>query len=72
MINCFTEVDNAKENGTMNDGVNIGNKLCNSIYTTLSDKSPAILIQTIEENVTVQINNSNEKINETKEVNINK
>lgn len=67
MIKCFTEVDNAKESGTMNDGVNIGNKLCNSIYTTLSDKSPAILIQTIEENVTVQINNSNEIINETKE-----
>lgn len=67
MIKCFTEVDDAKESGTMNDGVNIGNKLCNSIYTTLSDKSPAILMQTIEENVTFQIINSNEKMNETKE-----
>lgn len=51
----------------MTEGVNIGNNLCNSIYTTLNDKSPDILIQTIEENVTAQINNSNDKINETKE-----
>lgn len=72
MIKCFTEVDDAKECGTMKDSVNIGKKLCNSIYTTLSDKSSAILIQTIEENLTVQINNSNDLMNETKEVTKNK
>lgn len=56
----------------MKDSVNIGKQLCNSIYTTLNDKSPATLIKTIEDNLTVQINNSNEIINETKAVSINK
>lgn len=62
MILCCTEVDDAKQAGVMNDGVNIGKKLCNAIYSTIRDKSPAVLLQTVEDNLTFNINRSNETI----------
>lgn len=64
MIVCCTEVDDAKQAGVMNDGVNIGKKLCNAIYSTICDKSPAVLLQTVEDNLTFNINRSNETIME--------
>lgn len=68
MIKCLTEVDNAKQSGIMNDNINIGKKLCNDIYTTIKNKSPIILIQTIEENLLDHINKSNSFITEEKEI----
>lgn len=68
MIKCLTEVDNAKQSGIMNDNVNVGKKLCNDIYTTIKNKSPTILIQTIEENLIDHINKSNSIITEEKEI----
>lgn len=67
MIICCTEVDDAKQSGVMNDSVNIGKKLCNAIYSTICDKSPAVLLQTVEENLTFNINRSKEIIIEDKE-----
>lgn len=67
MIVCCTEVDDAKQSGVMNDSVNIGKKLCNAIYTTICDKSPAILLQTVEENLMVNINKSKDAVIEAKE-----
>lgn len=64
MIICCTEVDDAKQAGVMNDGVNIGKKLCNAIYSTICNKSPAVLLQTVEDNLTFNINRSNETITE--------
>lgn len=48
MIKCYFEINNAKDSGIMNEEVNIGKKLCNALYTIIRDKSPAILLQTIE------------------------
>ncbi|XP_060857350.1 dynein heavy chain-like protein 2 [Metopolophium dirhodum] len=62
LIICCTEVDDAKQAGVMNDGVNIGKKLCNAIYSTTCDKSPAVLLQTVEENLKFNINKSNDTI----------
>ncbi|KAL5238224.1 hypothetical protein ACI65C_005634 [Semiaphis heraclei] len=67
LIICCSEVDDAKQLGVMNDSVNIGNKLCNAIYSTICDKSPAVLLQTVEENLTFNINRSKEAIIEAKE-----
>lgn len=67
LIICCTEVDDAKQSGVMNDSVNIGKKLCNAIYTTICDKSPAVLLQTVEENLMININKSNETLIESKE-----
>lgn len=67
MIICCTEVDDAKQSGVMNDSVNIGKKLCNAIYTTICDKSPAVLLQTVEENLMININKSKDTVIETKE-----
>lgn len=67
MIICCTEVDDAKQSGVMNDSVNIGQKLCNAIYSTICDKSPAVLLQTVEDNLKFNINRSNETIIEAKE-----
>jgi len=67
LIVCCTEVDDAKQSGVMNDSVNIGKKLCNAIYTTICDKSPAILLQTVEENLMVNINKSKDAVIEAKE-----
>lgn len=66
MIICCTEVDDAKQSDVMNDSVNIGKKLCNAIYSTICDKSPAVLLQTVEENLTFNINRSKETIIEGK------
>lgn len=67
MIICFAEVDDAKESGVMNESVNVGKNLCNAIYTAISDKSPAVLIQTVEENITKSINSIKEIILKSKE-----
>ncbi|XP_025207495.1 interaptin-like [Melanaphis sacchari] len=67
LIICCTEVDDAKQLGVMNDSVNIGKKLCNAIYTTISDKSPAVLLQTVEENLIININKSKDTVLEAKE-----
>ncbi|XP_022163307.1 uncharacterized protein LOC111028850 [Myzus persicae] len=67
LIICCTEVDDAKQSGVMNDSVNIGKKLCNAIYSTICDKSPAVLLQTVEDNLMFNINRSSETIMETKE-----
>jgi len=67
LIICCTEVDDAKQSGVMNDSVNIGQKLCNAIYSTICDKSPAVLLQTVEDNLKFNINRSNETIIEAKE-----
>lgn len=67
MIVCCTEVDDAKQSGVMNDSVNIGKKLCNAIYTTICDKSPAVLLQTVEENLMININKSKDIVIEAKE-----
>lgn len=40
----------------MNEELNIGKKLCNAIYTIIRDKSPAILLQTIEDVLMDNIN----------------
>lgn len=55
-------MDDAKQSGIMNDSVNVGKTLCNAIYSTICDKSPVILIQTIEENISNHTNNCNEMI----------
>ncbi|XP_026819663.1 uncharacterized protein LOC113558414 [Rhopalosiphum maidis] len=67
LIVCCTEVDDAKQSGIMNDSVNIGKKLCNAIYSTICDKSPAVLLQTVEENLTININKSKDTVKEDKE-----
>jgi len=67
LIKCLTEVDNAKQAGIMNDSICIGQKLCNDIYTAIIDKSPIILLQTIEENLIDHINKSKIIITKTKE-----
>lgn len=66
MIVCFTEVDNAKISGMMNQGVNIGKPLCNTIYKTIKDKSPAHLIETIETNIIDHLNKSCDILSKTK------
>lgn len=48
----------------MNDGLNIGQKLCNDIYKSIKDKSPKIYIQTIEENISNHLNKCNKVITE--------
>lgn len=67
MIQCFAEIDEAKQAGTMKDDINIGQNLCNVIYSTIRDKSPAILFQTIEENLMNQVKKCNDFIIEVKE-----
>ncbi|CAH1732833.1 unnamed protein product [Aphis gossypii] len=67
LIVCCTEVDDAKQSGVMNDSVNIGKKLCNAIYKTICDKSPAVLLQTVEENLMININKSKDTVIEAKE-----
>lgn len=67
MIQCFAEIDKAKQAGTMKNDVNIGQNLCNMIYSTICDKSPAILVQIIEENLLNQVKKCNDFIVEVKE-----
>lgn len=55
LIKCFIEVDNAKQFDKINDCINIGTNLCNALYTTISDKSPAVLLQNIEQNLMTHI-----------------
>lgn len=56
MIKCYYEINNAKDSGIMNEELNIGKKLCNAIYTIIRDKSPAILLQTVEDVLMDNIN----------------
>lgn len=57
-------MDDAKQSGTMNDSVNVGKQLCNALYSAIHDKSPSVLLKTIEGNLTNHIDRSNEIINE--------
>jgi hypothetical protein len=49
--------------GKMNDSVYLGKDLCNKFYETLREKSPAILIETIEENLKIHISESYKILN---------
>jgi len=66
LIVCFTEVDNSKTSGMMNQDVNVGKPLCNTIYKTIKDISPANLILTIECNIIDHINKSKDFLTGTK------
>lgn len=62
MIKCLINVDEMKQSGKIIESIKTGKKLRNFIFTLTRDKCPAILIQTIEDNLIKQINNSNEII----------
>lgn len=60
-------MDEVKQSGKMIENIKIGKNLSNFIFRSTSDKCPAILLQTIEENLMKHINDSNEII-ESKEI----
>ncbi|XP_050527573.1 repetitive organellar protein-like [Daktulosphaira vitifoliae] len=70
LIECLTQVDEAKQLGIMNESVGIGKNLCQALYATMRNKSPAIMISTIEDNFVSHINKSNEVILETNKLKI--
>lgn len=63
MIRCFAVVDLAKQHGQMNDSVNLGKNLCNVFYSTIKDKSPTMLLETIKENLKTHISEGYDVLN---------
>ncbi|XP_050438570.1 uncharacterized protein LOC126844425 [Adelges cooleyi] len=68
LIKCLIKVDEAKQMGVMHESIGIGKKLYNVLYSTMSDKSPEIMVQTIENNFIKRIDKSNEIIAEDNEI----
>ncbi|VVC44646.1 Hypothetical protein CINCED_3A024027 [Cinara cedri] len=68
LIKCLTEVDEIKQSGKMIESIQIGKKLSNFIFASTSEKCPAILLQTIEDNLMKHINESNDIITQAKEI----
>lgn len=60
-------MDEIKQSGKMIENIKIGKKLSNFIFKSTSDKCPAILLKTIEDNLMKHINDSNDIIIQSKE-----